>query len=139
METLREIYAQYTEAVAAVYKEARPGDGLFGWGDDPKKDPCHMRFYEDTERWVSAFAAARPEEAEVYEAVRFLLETPAEFRGKQCFWFMYAAQGLSRPLIPRLDRDHCARLRDFYDEAYPKRDRMPVQKDVYKLLKKGAK
>ena len=29
-------------------------------------------------------------------------------------------------------------LQEFYDAHYPKRERMPVQREVYKLLKKGA-
>lgn len=139
LEQLKGIYAKYIQDVATVYRNAKPVDGLFGWGDDPRKDPCHMRFYEDAEQWTKTFLAAGPGQAEVFEAVRIMLETPAEHREQHCFWFMYAAQGLARELIPMLDRAQCAQLRDFYDDAYPKRDRMPVQKEVYKLLKKGAK
>ncbi len=139
LEQLKDIYSKYVEEVAKVYKDAKPMDGLFGWGDDPRKDPCHMRFYEDVENWVKVFLTEAPAREQVFEGVRFVLETPAVYRGKSCFWFMYAAHGLIRDLIPMLDRTQCAKLRDFYDEQYPKRDRMPVQKDVYKLLKKGAK
>lgn len=138
LEQLKAIYTKYIQDVAQVYKDAKPMDGLFGWGDDPRKDPCHMRFYEDAERWTKAFLAAGPGQAEVFEAVRFMLETPAAHREQHCFWFLYAAHGLTRELIPMLQASECAQLRAFYDEAYPKRDRMPVQKDVYKLLKKGA-
>lgn len=139
LQQLKDIYQKYVEEVAKVYKDAKPMDGLFGWGDDPRKDPCHMRFYEDVEKWAKAFGAETLTRDRAYEAVRFILETPAAYREKNCFWFMYAAQGHARELIPLLDRTQCALLRDFYDDAYPKRDRMPVQKDVYKLLKKGAK
>lgn len=138
VQQLKEIYTKYEQALAKVYKDAKPMDGLFGWGDDPRKDPCHMRFYEDAEQWVSSFQAAGPRQPDVYEAVRFIIETPAAHREQHCFWFMFAAQGLTKELIPLLDGSQCAQLRAFYDEAYPKRDRMPVQKDVYKLLKKGA-
>lgn len=136
---LKEIYTKYAEDAARVYKDAKPTDGLFGWGDDPGKDPCHMRFYEDTERWVKTFLSEDPARHTAYEAARILLETPAAFRENRCFWFMYAAQGLARELIPRLSPEQCTQLRAFYDGAYPRRDRMPVQKDVYRLLKKGAK
>ena len=37
-----------------------------------------------------------------------------------------------------LDADGCAELRTLFDELYPKRDRMPVQQELYKALKKGA-
>lgn len=139
LQQLKDIYVSYTEELAKVVKEAGPMDGLFGWGDDPRKDPCHMRFYENVEQWVGTFLAAAPVQTDVFHAVRYILETPAEYRGKSCFWFMYAAQGLTRELIPMLTPQQCAQLRGFYDEAYPRRDRMPVQKEVYKLLKKGAK
>lgn len=139
IQQLKDIYSQYVADVAKVYKDAKPMDGLFGWGDDPRKDPCHMRFYEDVESWIGSFAAQNPDRAQVYEVVRFLVETPAQYREKHCFWFMYAAHGLLPDLIGYLDRAQCLQLREFYDEAYPKRDRMPVQKNVYKLLKKGAK
>lgn len=135
---LKERYEKYVQDVAQVFAKAKPADGLFGWGDDPKNDPCHMAFYEDVEKWVKAFQAAQPEQAAVFEAVRFMLETPAAYRGENCYWFMYAAQGLCRELIPGLSGQQCAGLRNFYDDNYPKRDRMPVQKEVYKLLKKGA-
>lgn len=139
LEQLRVIYEKYIQDVEEVYRNAKPVDGLFGWGDDPRKDPCHMRFYEDAERWTKQFLNAAPGEAEVFEVVRFMLEIPAQYREKHCFWFLYAAQGLTREMIPLLQGVHCTGLRDFYDENYPRRDRMPVQKDVYRLLKKGAK
>lgn len=138
VQQLKEIYEKYVQAVAKVYKDAKPMDGLFGWGDDPRKDPCHMRFYEDAQQWLEDFAASGVDWDEVFEVVCFVLKTPEKYRESHCFWFMFAAHGLTKELIPRLDGQQCAQLRDFYDEAYPKRERMPVQKDVYKLLKKGA-
>lgn len=139
LEQLKGIYTKYIQDVDRVCRSAKPTDGLFGWGEDPRKDPCHMRFYEDAEQWTKAFLAGGPGEAEAFEAVRFMLQTPSEYRQKRCFWFLYAAQGLTREMIPLLQANHCVLLRDFYDENYPRRDRMPVQKDVYRLLKKGAK
>lgn len=139
LQQLKDRYAQYLEEVARVYAGAKPMDGLFGWGDDPRKDPCHMRFYEDIEAGVLAFAAAGPSQEEVFQVVLFLLVQPAEHKEEPSFWFLYAAHGLTRGLIPRLTADQCTGLRDFYDANFPKRDRMPVQQEVYKLLKKGAK
>lgn len=138
VQQLKEIYTKYVQAVAKVYQDAKPMDGLFGWGDDPRKDPCHMRFYEDAEQWTRDFLEAAPGQEEVYAAARFMLEAPAAHREQHCFWFMFAAQGLTRELIPQLDAAQCMQLRAYYDETYPKRERMPVQKEVYRLLKKGA-
>ena len=138
VQQMQDIYGAYVRDVERVFAEAKPADGLFGWGDDPKKHPCHMQFYEAVEDWVRAFAAAEPGQEAVWEAVRFMLQTPDLHRDSQCFWFLYAAQGLTRELIPRLSREQCAALREDYDNRYPKRDRMPVQRDIYKALKKGA-
>ena len=139
VQQLKEIYEKYVQSVAKVYKDAKPMDGLFGWGDDPRKDPCHMRFYEDAQQWLESFAASDADREEVFEVVCFVLKTPEKYRESHCFWFMFAAQGLVRDLIGGLSREQCAQLRELYDESYPKRERMPVQKDVYKLLKKGAR
>lgn len=138
LQKMKDRYESYIQDVKKVYKDAKPMDGLFGWGDDPRKDPCHMRFYEDLEQWTRAFLESAPAQADVYEAVRFMLETPADHRSSHCFWFMFAAQGMTRELIPQLTAEQCAGLRESYDARYPKRDRMPVQKEVYKLLKKAA-
>ena len=134
VQQLEAIYTKYQQDLKKVYKEAKPMDGLFGWGDDPRKDPCHMRFYEDVEQWTGAFSSREPEE--VYPVVRFMMTFPAEHRQEHCFWFTFAAQGLARDLIPAMTADQCRQLREYYDEAYPRRERMPVQKEIYKLLKK---
>ena len=139
MEKLQQIYSQYIQAVGQVYREAKPMDGLFGWGDDPRKDPCHMRFYEDVEQWVQDFLKTAPDPEELFQAVRYILREASLHQGEHCFWFMYAAHGLTRSMIPGLTKEHCNDLRSFYDECYSKRDRMPAQNEVYKLLKKGGR
>lgn len=138
VEQLKERYEKYVRDVEQAMAKAKPTDGLFGWGEDPKNDPFHMAFYADVEAWVKAFRDSAPEQAAAYEAVRFMLKAPAVHRQESAFWFMYAVQGHCRELIALLSSAQCAGLRELYDENYPKRDRMPVQKDVYKLLKKGA-
>ncbi len=138
MEMLQERYRQYAQAAAKAWAEAKPADGLFGMGEDPRKDPCHMAFYEDTARWVREFLDSAPSREAVYTAVRYMLEAPARYRQEPGYWFLFAAQGLTREMIPLLDAQQCAALREMYDETYPKVERMPVHKDVYKLLSKGA-
>lgn len=138
LEQLRDIYSKYVEETQKIYREAKPTDGLFGLGDDPRKHPCHMAFYEAAQGWTEVFLTSEPAQQEVFAVVRFILEAPAIHREQSCFWFLYAAQGLARPMIPHLTGEQCGLLRQAYDEAYPRRDRMPVQKEVYRLLKKGT-
>lgn len=139
LKKLEAIYIGYEEAVAAVYRNAKPADGLFGWGEDPQKDPCHMDFYEAVGKWSEDLLAAQPDRETVFRVVKFLLETPEKYRESHCFWFMFAAQGFSRKLIPLLGKEQCAALLAYYDGAYPRRERLPVQKEIYKLLKRSAK
>lgn len=135
---LKGLYEKYKEDLHKVRAKASPIDGLFGMGDDPRRDPCHMRFYEDVEQWVKDFLKTGPGSGEVYEAVHWIITTPASHREEPVFWFEFAAHGLCRELVRRIDPAGCAALQAFYDDHYPRRDRMPVQKEVYKLLKKGA-
>lgn len=139
MEKLQKIYSDYIQAVAEVYREAKPMDGVFGWGDDPRKDPCHMRFYEGVQQWVEAFLKTESDPEAAFQAVRYILREPSLHREENCFWFMYAAHGLTKTMIPLLTPGQCRMLLEYYDKCYPKRDRMPAHNDVFKLLKKGSK
>lgn len=135
---LKERYETYGQEAQTVAKEASPFAGVFGWGEDPKKDPCHMRFYEAVEQWVKDFLAAGPDSAQAYEAARWILAAPAGREGEPTFWFMYAAHGCCRELIPLLTPEGCAALGKLYDASFPRRDRLPVQKEIYRLLRARA-
>lgn len=134
---LKSRYAQYEQEAREVKKNAPPFAGFWGWGDDPRNDPCHARFYEDVGAWTANLAASRPDGAVVYEAARWLLLAPAECGEKEARWFQYAAQGHCKLLIPLLSREQCGALADLFDQYYPRRERLPVQTELYKLLKKG--
>lgn len=138
IQELTEIYDQYGRTLHKVIREAPATAGLFGLGDDPRNHPCHMEFYEAVERWMEVFCKTDPENGPAYQVAELIITAAAKKEGDPTYWFLYAAQGLARPLIARLDRQQCAHLREFYDDRYPKRGRMPVQKELYKMLKKGA-
>lgn len=138
IQNLKDIYQRYDEEIRAVKAKAKPTDGLFGMGDDPRNNPCHMRFYEGVEQWVQNFLKTAPNAQSALEAARVIIEAPAAHRDGPTYWFEFAAHGHCRDLIAYLDAAGCAELRAFYDENYRKRDRMPVQDQIYKLLKKGA-
>ena len=136
---LREIYETYTQTVAKVMANASAFDGIWGWGDDPKKNPCHMEFYEAVEQYLRRLLESQPSETALFEAADWIIRTAADHRGAATYWYMFAVHGLCRDLVPLLTPEHCASLRDFYDDQYPRFDRMPVQKELYKSLKKRAK
>lgn len=138
MQQLRECYRQYDEQANAVNKKSSPFDGLLGFGNDPRRDPCHGQFYEDVGRWVQAFLALSPQPRQVFEAEHHLITAPKTCATEASYWMMYAAQGWCRQLVDKLDSRGCAKLQAVYDELYPKRDRLPVQAELYKMLKRGA-
>ena len=107
-------------------------------GDDPRRHACHEQFYEDVAAWVAAFQAKDPTGEQAEAAVRWILESAAEHRDEDVYWYMYAAQGHAKNLIPRMTAEACAQLAAWYDEAYPALDRMPAQQEVYRLLKRRS-
>ena len=71
--------------------------------------------------------------------VNWILRAADGCRDRETYWYMYAAQAHALPLIPGMTQEDCRVLLDWYDGAYPPRDRMPVQEQVYKALKKAAR
>lgn len=139
MQQLKQRYEAYVEEAIAIRKHAGPLAGMLGLGGGPQNDPKHIFFYEDVQKWVANFLKRDPDTAAREEAVAFILRAPVEVGQADSYGMMYAAHGLVRELIPGLSAECCAGLQEYYDAHYPKRERMPVQREVYKLLKKGAK
>ena len=139
MTGLIEIYSAYYEKAAEVRKKALPFAGLWGFGDDPRKHPCHDAFYEAAEAWVKEFLAAEPDPDRTLAVVKHILgEALAHENNKDVYWYLYAAHGLTMELIPRLRTEDCGELFRWYDASYPRRVRFPVQQQVWKLLKNRA-
>jgi hypothetical protein len=138
LDELKELYAKYAEKAEQVRKKASPIAGMFGFGDDPRRHSCHDDFYEAVEHWVADFMDSAPETDEIVAVTRWILEEPNNHQGKECYWYMYAAHGLTSPVIPKLPQDVCSQLRAWYGSTYSVRERMPVQQQVYKLLQKHS-
>ena len=136
MEQLKRIDADYIAAAATAEKNKSTRNGAFGIGASTKDHPCHDAFYEAMEAWSEDFAARGPSQAEAEEAVTYIFEMSEKFRGKLPYWYMYAAHGFTRPIIPLVSPEFAGRMRVLYNERNPRPDRMPVQREVFKLLKK---
>lgn len=37
---------EYDREIRQAVSQLRPGDGFMGLGRDPRREPCHLRFYE---------------------------------------------------------------------------------------------
>ena len=136
---LNTIYTDYAEAVKTVRKNARIFDGFLGLGKDPRNDACHDAFYKAVGAWVEEFLAMQPEQEVLMQAAVFILEEPRAYAGQECYWFMYAAHGHIKPMIPYLTKENCKELAARLEKCYKKLDRMPLQKELLKLLAKAAK
>ena len=139
MEQLKACYAAYLAATEKAEKNKSQWNGAFGIGASTKDHPCHDDFYEAMEAWCEAFMAKQPTQAEAEEAVRYIIETSEVYRGKLPYWYMYAAHGFTRPIIPLISAEFAGKMRQWYDDRIPRMDRMPVQREVFKLLKKQEK
>lgn len=136
---LQAIYEDYISQVAAILQKTSTFDGLWGFGNDPKKDPCHVKFYEDVEKYIDALVQSCPAEELAFHAADWIIRTPVQHENQAVYWCMIAVHGPCKKLVPLLSPAHCGELCSFYDDSYRRRDRLPVQQELYKALKKRAK
>lgn len=130
---------RYEEDVDNLVARLRPGDGVLGFGRDPKRDPCHMDFYQAVGETVARFAGEELEAEEAFQGVRFLLSMTQEERHMLVRPMMEAAQGHALPLIPLLEPGRAEELAHWYVAHYPKRQRLPIQNRVMQALEKRAR
>ena len=138
MQELKAIYDRYKEEYKAVRDQAPRFDGFLGFGSSTKKDGCHNRFFQSVTQWVQEFLAEQPDQEFVGEVVNWILTAAVEHKGKPEYWFMYAAHGLCKEMVPLLSASQCKQFQELYDAHFPKWDRMPAHVELYKLLRKGA-
>ena len=140
IQRVKECYERYEQEALAARQRAHPCDGLFGFGADPRRDPCHDRFYQTVGQWVEEFLNAKPGPEACGEAAEWILKAADIHREEQdVYWYMYAAQSHALPLIRKMDTERSKALLNWYETAYPARDRMPAQDAVYKALKKASR
>ena len=136
---LDSIYFQYAQQAQQVRENAGMFDGVLGLGNDPRNNPCHEAFYQQVKSWVADFLACEPGPEEAFQATQYILMSADRYRNEEAYWFCYAAQGLTQPLIDLVPPEQCRQLAEEYERCYPRRDRMPVQQKICRKLKKRAK
>lgn len=135
---LNDLYDQYVKKLQASWIGTPSINKIFDFGVTPRNHPCHMEYHEELSRWIENFIRSNPPYSELLSVTHWFLKA-AEAKESPTggpIWILYAAQGLAKPLIPLLHPEDRAELREAYDNLYPKRTRLPVQKEVYQLLKK---
>ena len=136
MQQLKECYDRYIAAAKKAEERKSTWNGAFGLGASTKDHPCHDDFYEAMEVWSKAFVERGPTQEEAEAAVTYIFEMSENFRGKLPYWYMYAAHGFTRPIIPLVSPAFAKQMRIWYNEHNARQDRMPVQREVFKLLKR---
>ncbi len=136
---LEEAFDDYRTDLANASRRQKVTDGLFGFGHSLKDDACHDRFDERVARAVRGICALEPTPEEAEKAVRMIL-CPAEERFPQetAKWMLRAVERHAAPLIPFLDHLAAAGFLREYACRYPRWDRLPVQKEIFRALKMKA-
>ncbi len=140
IDQLKTRYHEYTQFNRDLYANAKLTDGLFGFGNDPKKDPGHTQFFQDIAAIVQEMASLPPTAEEATEAVRWILDAESLVaKNSSASWMMIAAQQHAEKLIPFLLAEDAARILKSYTLKYPKRIRLPIQNQLIKSLKAQSK
>ena len=136
---LRDRYRQYEETVEELERNRKFGEGIFGLKGGPADNPCHDRFAEEMRACFAEFAAQHPDSAQTRTVLAFVFEEPQSYRGPKCaYWMLLAVQGLAKGLIPLLSPADADALADRYEADYRPCDRLPVQNELLKLLRKAG-
>lgn len=140
IQPLKARYHEYIQFNRELFAKAKFTDGLFGLGDDPKRDPGHTKFFDDVALLAEELAAQSPTPQEAEEAVTWMLEADS-LTGKNstASWMIIAAQQHAEKLIPLLSPDAAARLLQDYTKRYPRLMRLPIQNQLIKSLKARSK
>ena len=131
-------YNDYEKELEELHKKAPATAGLLGIGGHPKDDRCNEIFFYNVEKWVDRFLKGNPEQADVDAVAEWLLRLADAHRQDHTYWFCFAIQAHARGLIPRMSREKAQELQEWYNEAYPRLDRLPAQNEVYKMLLKHS-
>ena len=141
-EELNGILEVYRFAVEQVEKNKRPYDGLLGMGRKPSDDACH----EQMDRAVGDLmrrAAGEDDQAVAADGsgtdalLTLLMRAAREYQGPEYARIaLTAAQRHGTPLISGMTAEGRAKLRAWYDQAYPRRMRFPIQKAIMEALGK---
>lgn len=135
LEQIIDLYDRYVQQVADLEAHRKFGEGLFGSKDGPKNHPCHQKFADDLEELLKEMEKTAPGSAAVTEVLSFIYAAPRRYSPPMSgYWMLIAVQGLTAPLTDKLNRNDAKALLDQYCQDYKRRERLPVQDRVVRLL-----
>lgn len=140
LEKIQALYKDYLIFAERLEENRKPGDGIFGIGRKPADDSCHDRFAEDLKQQLADYAAEAPDPKEVREVLYYIYRAPKEhLQPLSIYWMLISVHGFTEDLIGLLDPADAGMLLELYNDLYPRWDRLPAQKRIYKALKSGRK
>lgn len=140
VEALRAALENYRTELAALQKDRKLLDGIFGTGSTVKSNACHERFDRAVEAVMEQLLADGASGDEIGEAAAFVLDA-AEPGGAMNSLELYlvAVQRHCLPLIGLIPQEQAAALAQRYEKKWPRRFRLPVQTEILKALKARGK
>ena len=140
MPRVEALYQAYIRTAEELEKNRPVGAGLFGLTPGPEDDPCHDRFAAELDALLREVCAASPSSAEAAGILRFLFRAPdARRQPKSLYWMLVAVQGLGGGLVDHLEPEDASALAKEYADLVPRRERLPVQKQLLKKLERAAR
>lgn len=138
-DAIEKIYRRYIEALCGARSAGSFTDGLMGFGKSDDSYPCHDEFYDSLDAEITSLTAKMtPQEAA--EALEYICFAPLDSKDdNSAYWMMIAAHSLAARLVPLADESAAAELAGRYEAAYPRHERLPVQNELLKQLKKRAR
>ena len=105
-----------------------------------RKDPTSEKVASDVDALLQEYVKGEPQSAEVREVLEYMYTAHQGMDMKHPAYMMILALHRYAPLlIPLLSKEDAQALVSLYDQILTKRDRLPVNVDAYKLMKKQAK
>ena len=135
-ERFQEIVEHYIEELDKAEKNRKPGSGIFGFGQGPGDFPCHTEMDNQVAELAAEIAEGEAEPDEVAETVKAVLQAEESRTWPEAArWAVMASQRHVLPLIARMSAADRKEMLAWYEKAYPKRRRMPLQKQILEKLK----
>ena len=139
LEQLEELFVTYDQQAKTAREKSSYFATVLGIGNDYRSHPCHDQFYEAVGQCLAQFLEQEPDAQAVAPVLQWLLQIASQHKDEPTYWYLYAMHGYAGGLIERAEPTLCAQLHAWYNQAYPRIERMPVQNTIYKALGKRGK
>ena len=137
--SLDQAFEQYRDDLGKAARKLKPTDGFLGFGHGLKDAHCHEAFDQKIGEIVCGTTPDTVDKQEAAAAVNRLLLNADECNWPDCaIWMLRAVQRHALPLIPRLAAEDAQMILKEYEKRYPRYDRLPVQREIIKALKKAS-